>query len=222
MFRNNTRKISQKLISKRLISKRLISKRLISKRLISQRLISQRLISQRLISQRLISQRLISQRLISKTKAEIQENKTNINYIRHTTMGYYAGYFTRKDMIENLLKPYNNTEKTVHYTPLKHCTRGNVLWSVWEKTSNTNDSQTQRFIRCDLMTKIEGDSWAYKPMDESVGPNYVTCPLSYLDLCPTKSEEWRKNVKAYWKRQKIKRTKNRRKIYTAQTTNQIN
>ena len=47
-----------------------------------------------------------------------------------------------------------------------------------------------------------GGQWGYKPLDESMHPYYYSCPLSYLDLAPEQSAEWRAGVRAYHARRR--------------------
>lgn len=78
---------------------------------------------------------------------------------------------------------------------LKHCTSGNVLWTVWEITGP--GEQVQRYIGCDLLARQRGHGWGYKDMCESMGPSYYSCPLAYLEMVPVASAEWRDQVRAY-------------------------
>lgn len=65
----------------------------------------------------------------------------------------------------------------------------NVLWSVVVVEGVPR-------IRCDLMSK-EGGEWGYKPMGESSGPFYYSCPLAFLDMAPEVNAEWRKGVREF-------------------------
>ena len=78
-----------------------------------------------------------------------------------------------------------------------------MLWSVIEMTAKVEGlhhdlapGQSLRYIRCDLL-EGSGRQWGYKPMDESMHPFYYSCPLSYLDLAPEQSAQWRAGVRAY-------------------------
>ena len=62
--------------------------------------------------------------------------------------------------------------------------------------------QSLRYIRCDLLER-SGGQWGYKPLDESMHPYYYTCPLSYLDLAPEQSADWRAGVRAFHTRRRI-------------------
>jgi hypothetical protein len=61
--------------------------------------------------------------------------------------------------------------------------------------------QSLRYIRCDLLER-SGNQWGYKPLDESMHPYYYSCPLSYLDLAPEQSADWRAGVRAYHARRR--------------------
>lgn len=72
---------------------------------------------------------------------------------------------------------------------------GNHHWYVVEDKAG-------RWIGLDLMQGGGRNSgWGYKAMDESVGPCYYDCPLSYLDLAPQSdvgySAGWRDKVRAH-------------------------
>ena len=82
-----------------------------------------------------------------------------------------------------------------------------IMWSVVEMTAvkelgvrpslRLNPGQKFRFIRCDLIEHRNG-GWMYKPMDESMGPCYYSCPLSLLEQAPMEHNAgWRDKVRAY-------------------------
>jgi hypothetical protein len=108
-------------------------------------------------------------------------------------MGWYYGIDNSKsDVIREVTADTsfeNGTSRT-----LRKCVKGNVLWSVREV--NFKDGKVQRFIECNLLDKSEGN-WGYKPMDESMGPYYYTCPLPYLDMVPVANEKWRSVVREH-------------------------
>ena len=113
-------------------------------------------------------------------------------------MGWYFGYSSRKDIVDELTAPYEN-DKSV-FKVLKHCLRGNVLWTVNERTIK-EIGETERWIGCTLL-EVHGGEWGYKPMEEAMHPFYYTCPLSYLDMAPVASDEWRAKVREYWKKRR--------------------
>lgn len=131
---------------------------------------------------------------------------------------YYRNGGGRKDLIHELAQNRELTNEqgmTVTTTCLAHCYRGGVfsgvLWSVWERQFTKQGCQcepTERWIGCDLMRCDQGE-WGYKPLDESMGPYYYSCPVSYLKLVPPDqfggNEEWREGVVAHHARLADKR-----------------
>lgn len=102
---------------------------------------------------------------------------------------------SRSDLIRELTTGWSND--TVTAVCLTHTLRGNVLWTVWEHRFH-NDQPTSRFIGCDLLLYHPKNAcWGYKSMDESMGPCYYTCPLSFLAMTPTLNPEWRAVVRAH-------------------------
>lgn len=114
-------------------------------------------------------------------------------------MGWLFKYgATRSDLIRELsdksvvqLRPNGGT-----FATLRRCTRGNVLWALHE--SIDPDGVSTRFIACYLLQR-SAEGWGYKDMDESMGPYYYTCPISYLDEASEPISEtarkWREEVR---------------------------
>jgi len=111
---------------------------------------------------------------------------------------------TKTDNAVNYSNDISSSEKIGTFTCLKHCVRGNILWTVWEVSYLPNHipevlveakTSSRRFIGCDMLQFSNG--WGYKDMDESVGPCYYTCPKSYLAMVPVDNQEWRDSVMAY-------------------------
>lgn len=103
-------------------------------------------------------------------------------------MGWYGDFCTKKQKIAML------TESRDAAKCIKHCYRGNsfrgVLWSVWEFRDGS------RAIGCDVLSHSQGE-WMHKPLDESSGPYYWSCPLGYLALADEQNPEWRNEVRRY-------------------------
>jgi hypothetical protein len=121
-------------------------------------------------------------------------------------MGWYGtdGY-TKADTIKELRTPANGN------VLLASCVKGNVVWSVWELTR----ADCERVISCDLIEKQCG-TWMYKPMDESMGPFYYSCPMAYLRMCPVVNEKWREGVREWHAAAKVTRDRREmRKLATA-------
>ena len=143
-------------------------------------------------------------------------------------MGWLYGCYDRKSQIADLVKGWENETPngTVKTYVLKHCYRGNafsgVLWVVFERT--IPNQSTERFIAC-FKLEYRGGLWGYKDMDESMGPHYYSCPLSYLDMtdpanggdfinpcwdgkqCEEWSKNWREHVREHHARSLEKRRK---------------
>jgi hypothetical protein len=60
---------------------------------------------------------------------------------------------------------------------LAHSVRGNNLW-VLVKPSDADP------IICLFLMSSDKGCWGYKSMDESMGPYYYNCPLTFLDRSP--------------------------------------
>ena len=114
---------------------------------------------------------------------------------------YYTDGATRRDIIAELTQGWkrDKASKVVE----RHCARGNVLWTLECITTKGEDFGTL-FIGCYLLTPHK-DGWGYKPMDESMGPYYFTCPLAYLKAAPEICGEWRDGVREYHAQAKAKR-----------------
>lgn len=112
-------------------------------------------------------------------------------------MGWYSNKGNRKYVIEQLTAGNNRTKC------IRHCYRGNafigVLWQVWECSIIS-----KTFITVDILEYRYGQ-WYNKPLDESMGPYYHSCPLAYLDLAPVENAVWRKSVYEYHAKAKSKR-----------------
>ena len=87
-----------------------------------------------------------------------------------------------------------------------------IRWSVLEATQDLNVGRGDdklpvgyRWVTCDLMQRDrETGNWGYKPMDESAGPFYVSCPLKLIRLADAAgpaqgrhAAEWREKVRAH-------------------------
>lgn len=120
----------------------------------------------------------------------------------------------RSDLIKERVEKKewaNKDGSTVKSIALKHCYKGGmrsgVLYIVWEQTITPKDGkpESKRFIEVDLLqyhrSNQYGSSWGYKDMDCCCGPCQLSCPVSYLDLCPPHDAEyckgWHQKVRAH-------------------------
>lgn len=125
-------------------------------------------------------------------------------------MGWFFPYgATRSDIISELTPKERLSEdgKTVFRT-LRHCCKGNVLYALHE-SGPVQD--TRKWIGVAIMQKSEG-SWGYKNMDESMGPCYYNCPVSYLDAADEPVNEYAANWRREVRRQAAERSRKKPKV----------
>ena len=113
-------------------------------------------------------------------------------------------WFERQGM--KLDDSFNPANYRLEATCIKYCYRGpawkGILWKVWDhaafEKATGNHVASELWIGCDLCEYSKSDNgWGFKDMDESMGPSYYNCPLSYLDLTPAINHEWRESVRLY-------------------------
>jgi len=122
-------------------------------------------------------------------------------------MGWLFYADSRRQLIADRIK--TKETESAKWETLRHCTVGNVLWSV-RRITLKQTGEVNTIICCDLLQKGIGGRWGYKDMEESMGPCYYSCPLAYLGLADTdRNEEWRKGVRAYHERQAERRKRTR-------------
>lgn len=108
---------------------------------------------------------------------------------------YFTCGASRKDIISE--RTENCKSARASSTCIAHCTRGNVLWAVWEQY-RSDTGHIERFITCDLLQRDGNYGWGYKPMDESMHPYYYTCPEKYLNMgTRVFCQDWREGVRKY-------------------------
>lgn len=120
-------------------------------------------------------------------------------------MGWSFSYEpqSKSSLIKERTERQWNISQTKSWTCLAHAVRGNVLWTVWE-IADISSNVPRRFIGCDLLGTHGGEGWGYKDMSEEMHPYFYSCPLSYLEMVPVASEEWRAGVRAYHAKRKRK------------------
>jgi hypothetical protein len=118
---------------------------------------------------------------------------------------YYTYGATRASTVAELTEARTSANPdgtTRAFDTLRHCLRGNVLWTL-HRSMVVDDVgvvlDQKKWIGCYLLQR-SSDGWGYKPMDEDMGPYYFTCPVSYLDQADPpstdNSREWRDKVRA--------------------------
>ena len=95
----------------------------------------------------------------------------------------------------------NNGTKVV---VLKQTTKGNVVWSVEERTDGKGISRT---ILCDLLEFRKADGWGHKSLDEGMSPYYYSCPVSFFKLAPVPYNEYARK----WREKVIEETKEKKR-----------
>jgi hypothetical protein len=134
-------------------------------------------------------------------------------------MGWLFTYGqTRKQLIHERTTGWKSEKGSTQC--LTHCTRGNVLWAVWERY-HRDTGHFERYITCDLMQTQRSYGWGYKDMCESMHPYYYSCPEKYLDMVPkVASQAWREKVREYHARRKAMPKRRRfRKTYLVRIRN---
>jgi len=118
--------------------------------------------------------------------------------------------YNKQDMIDHLKQPFEN-EKVCGKT-VTSCVFGNTMWSVVEVIAKVDGAyglavgESLRFIALHLLEKHGDYGWGYKDMCEAMSPYYYNCPLTYLNITPEKSPEWRAKVRAWHAEQKDRAT----------------
>jgi hypothetical protein len=94
------------------------------------------------------------------------------------------------------------------YTTLSHSVRGKCLWVLLQY--NEGEKKGDVFVALYLLAKDEHE-WGYKDMDDTVGPCYYDCPLSFIKRTVASGRtlgqstlDWHEQVKAYHLKQRAK------------------
>lgn len=109
-------------------------------------------------------------------------------------MGWTFTKSSRADLIEEITRDQSLANGGVCRT-LRKSFRGNVMYTL---LAETREGKTTKLIGVTLLAR-EGSSWGYKDMDETMGPHYYDCPLSFLDEADAPrnetAAEWRATVR---------------------------
>ncbi len=122
-------------------------------------------------------------------------------------MGWTSGYHSRKELVDYVTAHQENQVSTFDCIAKKFV--GNHLWCVFERTAKPAPTDKERYIILfDIQRWGEGN-WAYKDIQESMGPFQHSCPLSFLDMVPEPPRpagyhDWRQGVRDYHARRNQK------------------
>lgn len=104
-------------------------------------------------------------------------------------MGTTTGFYSRKDVVDTLVKMYSNDIFTI--IDRKATNFGRHLWMLIQP------KQGPSFVCLFKLSSYQGD-WGYKAIDESMGPCYWDCPVSLIQQADPPTTEyatdWRNDV----------------------------
>lgn len=111
-------------------------------------------------------------------------------------MGWLSGFESMKEIRDRILSDQNERYKIIADTSTCY---GRHYWVVYEYA----DGQRQLVLN---LVRGANHTYAYKTMDESMGPAVADCPLRFLELVPEKdigyTKEWRTKVRNYYANRK--------------------
>jgi hypothetical protein len=115
-------------------------------------------------------------------------------------MGWLTDFSSRKELIRHLTQTESQINKeTLEEHKLvthKQVFKGNNMWTIQEWF--VNDKPQGKFIVLYMMVNHGKGGWGYKGVEETCGPTYYNCPVSWFDEVHTTNEtatEWRKEVR---------------------------
>ena len=120
-------------------------------------------------------------------------------------MGWTFGNFwrTKQDVVEHCI------DWGTRFATLNHSVRGNRLWVLLQY--NEGERKGDVFVALYLLSNSGGE-WGYKDLDDTVGPYYYDCPLSYLTktiesgrALSESTKSWHENVRKYHAEQRSKK-----------------
>ena len=110
-------------------------------------------------------------------------------------MGWLYGWNSKQELVKHL----EDLEENANYTIVKSTTIGNHWWAVIEGKPGSSLEGERLAVLCLLGSHDR--EWGYKDMDETMGPYYYDCPISYLSMLTEPRNDsaraWREQVKKY-------------------------
>lgn len=131
-------------------------------------------------------------------------------------MGWLFTYGqSKQELIEKRVRKEENENGIWEYP--EHALKGKCLWKILYHT-NKQTGESTKIICLDLIEaqydknskgKKEFYGYGYKDMDETMGPCYYDCPLSFLEKVPCPNSNyapaWRKKVIEYHAQSKMQK-----------------
>lgn len=112
--------------------------------------------------------------------------------------------WTRDSIVEMLTRPWSGDRKDGWRADYKvlhhHLIHEDTYWCLWMVSERTMRKGKARLVDRSInlaLLSAEGGAWGYKDLNEAMFPYYSSCPLSFLDLVPAVSHQWRECVHAY-------------------------
>jgi len=107
---------------------------------------------------------------------------------------YFTNGATRADVIAELTEEKISEDRI--FRTLRKCFRGNTMYALHE---SGKPGEVSKWICVYLLIRGGEYHWGYKPIEESMGPYYFDCPVSYLDEADATTSqsaiEWRAEVR---------------------------
>lgn len=108
-------------------------------------------------------------------------------------MGWFFPYGAlRADVIDEVTRERVGDGRV--FRTLRKCFRGNTMYALHESGP---EGDTKKWISVYLLQRdsASGD-WGYKPIEESMGPVQMDCPVSYLDEADEPPNEYAREWRA--------------------------
>jgi hypothetical protein len=109
---------------------------------------------------------------------------------------------TRASIIQERTRNWIATSNATQHVCLRHCTDGNLLWTLWERIDAAQGRT--RYISCDVLLP-DAAGCGYRTFLERDELAHVSCPPSYLRESPVLSATWRDQVRVYWSQRQCRR-----------------
>lgn len=112
-------------------------------------------------------------------------------------MGWTSARISKDAAIAEILEPFTTSANGNRVTVRKHTVNGSEMWHI-QDVRDPSGVLLRSYIVCTIF-ECSGGETAWKTMDESMGPCYYKCPLSYFAEVPDPggyATEWREKVRS--------------------------